>query len=100
MNLRLLNPIRWKKTFLLGLLGVFFVVWFGFLDTYSLFTRYQLNKEKKELIQNTERLRNESVILEEKIKAIETNPLLLEKIAREDYGMRKPGETVYRIREK
>ncbi|MEX0685777.1 MAG: septum formation initiator family protein [Balneolales bacterium] len=100
MNLRLFNPFRWKKTYLMGLLGVFLVVWFGFLDSYSLYTRYQLNKEKKELIQSTDKLRSESKILEAKIKAIETNPLVLEKIAREDYGMRKPGETVYRIREK
>lgn len=100
MDLRLLNPLRWKKTFLVGLLALFLVVWFGFFDTYSLYTRYQLNKERKELIKNTEELRAESKLLEEKIKAIERNPLLLEKIAREEYGMRKPGETVYRVREK
>ena len=100
MNPSLLNPFRWKKTYLMGLLAVFLMVWFGFLDTYSLYTRYQLNKEKTDLIRNTEVLRSESIILEAKIEAIETNPLLLEKIAREEYGMRKPGETVYRVREK
>ncbi|MEX2402537.1 MAG: septum formation initiator family protein [Balneolales bacterium] len=100
MNLRLLNPLRWKKTFLVGLLALFLIVWFGFFDTYSLYTRYQLNMEKNELIKNTEELRAESEILEEKIEAIESNPLLLEEIAREEYGMRKPGETVYRVREK
>ncbi|MEX0929088.1 MAG: septum formation initiator family protein [Balneolales bacterium] len=100
MNYRLLNPLRWKKTFLVGLLAVFMVVWFGILDTYSLYTRYQLNKEKNELIRSTEQLRSESSILEAKIEAMESNPLLLEKIAREEYGMRKPGETVYRVREK
>ena len=35
--------------------------------------------------------------LEQKIRELENNPDLLEKIAREEYGMRKPGETVYRI---
>ncbi|MEX0772234.1 MAG: septum formation initiator family protein [Balneolales bacterium] len=100
MNLRLLNPLRWKKTFLVGLLVLFLIIWFGFFDTYSLYTRYQLNMEKNELIKNTEELRAESEILEEKIEAIESNPLLLEEIAREEYGMRKPGETVYRVREK
>lgn len=100
MNLRLLNPLRWKKTFLVGLLAVFLVIWFGFLDTYSLMARYQLNQEKKELIRNTEELRTESKILQAKIEELQTNPLLLEKIAREEYGMRKPGETVYRIRDK
>lgn len=100
MNLRHLNPLRWKKTFLVGLLAVFLLVWFGFLDTYSLYTRYQLNMEKKELIRSTNELRTESGLLEAKIKAIEKNPFLLEKIAREEYGMRKPGETVYRVREK
>ena len=36
--------------------------------------------------------------LEAKIEALENNPELLEKIAREDYGMRKPDETVYIIK--
>lgn len=98
MNLKLLNPLRWKRSFLISLVLGFFIIWFTFLDTYSLYARYQLNQEKKFLIEETKRLQAEAELLNEKIQTLEENPDLIEKIAREEYGMRKPGETVYRIK--
>lgn len=99
MNIQALNPLRWKKSFLAGVLVAFIAVWFLFLDTYSLYTRYELNQRKSELEIRTEQLREENQILEKKLKELGNNPDLLEKIAREEYGMRKPDETVYKIKE-
>lgn len=61
-------------------------------------TKFNLERQKKELIQKTEDYQLRTAELESKIDALENNPELLEKIAREDYGMRKPDETVYIIK--
>ena len=92
------NSIRWKRSWILILLTAFVAVWFLFFDTYSLMTKYNLERQKKELIQKTEDYQLRTAELESKIEALENNPELLEKIAREDYGMRKPDETVYIIK--
>lgn len=93
-----INPLRWKRSYLISTLVGFVVVWFLFFDTYSLLTKVQLELKKKDLIEQTELYREKTVELEEKIEDLQNNPDLLEKIAREDYGMRKPDETVYRIK--
>ncbi|NBQ83641.1 MAG: hypothetical protein EBU10_05380 [Alphaproteobacteria bacterium] len=43
------------------------------------------------LIRRTEQLIKESGELDKKIKALQADPTLLERIAREEYGMRRPG---------
>lgn len=98
MNTKHLNPLYWKKSFLISLLAGFAILWFLFFDTYSLSTRFQLESQKKELIERTKDLDLKTGELESKIEDLENNPDLLEKIAREEYGMRKPGETVYRVK--
>lgn len=98
MNLQLLNPLRWNKSFLITLLSAFVIIWFSFLDTYSLKTRWDLHSQKEDYKARTEQLRAESEELRKKIDRLEKDPALLEKIAREDYGMKKPGETVYKVR--
>jgi cell division protein FtsB len=97
MNSDLLNPLRWNKKYLLLVIGAFILIWFSFIDVYSLQTRYQLNKQKKELIEKTQSLSQQTQILKQKTESLENDPALLEKIAREQYGMRKPGERVYKI---
>lgn len=95
-----LNPLRWKKSALFSVLVLFLVLWFGFFDTYSLWSRFQLEKEKRDLINRTELLVHQTEQLRLKIESLQNDPALLERIAREEYGMRRPGETVYRIRNK
>lgn len=99
MNWKLLNPLIWRRSFLLWLLIGFVLVWFTFLDTYSLWTRYQLIREKQTLIEETENLREKTDELDKKINQIQNDPFKLERIARERYGMRKPDENVYRVKE-
>jgi cell division protein FtsB len=98
MNWQLLNPLRWKKSFLLTLLGGFVVIWFVFLDTYSIATRIRLSNERADLVRKTQQLQLETEELERKISEVQIDSDLLEKIAREEYGMKKPNETVYRIK--
>lgn len=100
MKLEALNPLRWKKSFLVSLLIAFMVVWFSFIDAYSLKTRWELSQKKHDLIEKTAELSLKSEELKTRLASLEDNPALLEKIAREQYGMRKPGETVYKINKK
>ena len=100
MNLQLLNPLRWSKSFLLLVLGGIIFIWFSFIDTYSLWTRYQLNQRYDELKAKTEQLENDTDQLKQKIENLSNDPVLLERIAREEYGMKKEGETIYKIKEK
>lgn len=100
MNPSILNPLRWRRSFLFTVLLAMLILWFGFFDTYSIRTRVQLSNEKEELIRETERLQAETIEFQDKLNELESDPGLLERIAREEYGMRKPGETIYRIQEK
>lgn len=100
MNLQILNPLRWRKSFLFIILGGFIFVWFTFIDTYSIWTRITLNERKEDLKERTEQLKIETIELKQKIENLENDPALLERIAREEYGMKKEGETVYKILEK
>jgi len=98
VNWQILNPLRWRKNFLVSVLAAFIIIWIGFIDTYSLYTRYRISQERSDLIQKTQQLEKETLELEQKIKDIQNNRELLEKIAREEYGMKKPEETVYIVR--
>lgn len=99
MNYQLLNPLRWRKSFLGLILGGIIVVWFTFIDTYSIWDRIELNQRKAELQEKKEQLKSETKVLKQKIEKLESDPFLLERIAREEYGMKKEGETVYKIKE-
>ena len=57
-----------------------------------------LNNQKADLKQKIEELSTSTEVLKTKIDHLHQDAQLLEKIAREEYGMRKPGETVYKVR--
>lgn len=98
MNFQIFNPLRWRKSFLVLILGGFVFIWFAFIDTYSLWTRYDLSQRKDNLKQKTEQLKSETAKLKQQIQDLKNDPALLERIAREEYGMKKEGETVYKIK--
>ncbi|HLR76764.1 MAG TPA: septum formation initiator family protein [Balneolaceae bacterium] len=97
MKLKLFNPLRWSKSFLLLIMGGVILIWFAFIDTYSLWARYKLHHRKQVLNDDIVRLKEETADLKQKIRELKNDPQLLERIAREEYGMKKEGETVYKI---
>ncbi len=72
-------------------------MWFAFIDTYSVWARYQLSQRKEALKVKITQLKADSKELKQKIHTLENDPALLERIAREEYGMKKEDETVYKI---
>jgi cell division protein FtsL len=75
-----------------------------FLSSYALFgnhgilTRIQLERQRSEMAAKLQQAEEETKKLQAQIKALESDQKTIEKIAREKYGMARPGETVYRVK--
>lgn len=85
--------VRWA----VGLLLAGVLIWVLFFDSHSLLKRYYWHRELDALRQENSELRAEIEQLEKKLD----RPLpdsVVERIAREEYGMKRPGETVYRVK--
>ena len=88
------TPRTRRRLLLAGLVGV--LVWIVFFDSHSLLRRAGFSNEKDRLEEENRLLRAEI----ERIEAELERPLSddeIEQVARERYGMRRPGETVYRV---
>ena len=85
---------------LLLLSGVAFLFfWFLFLDDYSLLSRFNWHRENVSLRSDNELLRSQVDDLQDKL-AVPLSDAEIERIARENYGMTRPGEVVYPVEEK
>lgn len=85
--------VRWGLGLLLG--GI--LVWIAFFDSHSLWQRYRWHQELEATTQENAELRTEI----ERLRSQLDRPLsdsLVERIAREEYGMKRPGETIHRIK--
>ena len=60
-------------------------------------TVFHFKDELEALKQTNESLAEENLKLREQIEALKTDPLAVERIAREKLNLVKPGETVYQI---
>jgi cell division protein FtsB len=90
------TPQSRRKALITGLVVV--AVWVTFFDTHSLIRRARWHREHKALTAENARLQLEADSLSAAIEAGLSDEVV-ERIARETYGMRRPGETVYRIKE-
>lgn len=76
--------------------GLLLALWLAFFDSHSLLKRVTWHQEFTELREENARLSTEIDRLEEEvIKGLSDEAV--EEIAREEYGMRRLGETVYRV---
>lgn len=94
MRGRLLSPALRRR--LLAAVLVALAVWVLLLDSHSVLRRVQLAQERRALHAEVEQLRERNEALRARIRAGVTDELV-EEIAREQYGMRRPGETVYPV---
>ncbi len=97
------SPLKRRRFFFrLFLIGGVIVVWlalhFVWFDSYSLVRYWAWQKEHEQLIRENAQLQAE---IKELQALLETAPSdeMIEKIAREQYGMRRQGETIYRVEE-
>jgi len=85
---------KWLLVISLGILGI----WLAFFDSHSLARRISWHREANQVTRQNEHLRQDIERLEQQIEEAQTDEVV-EKIAREQYGMRRPGERVYRARQ-
>jgi cell division protein FtsB len=78
--------------------GMLLLLWVLFLDSHSIFNRVSWNREADQLEVQNEELREEIQQIKHDIKHA-GDPENVERVAREEYGMRRDGEKVYRVEE-
>lgn len=91
-------PYKGLIRFVFVLLVILGALWFVWFDSYSLVRRAQWEREFIELREENAQLRAEIEDLQTKL-ATPVSDETIERIAREQYGMRRPEETVYRVEE-
>jgi cell division protein FtsB len=74
------------------------LVWLTFFDSHSLFQRVKWHRELAQLRASNEEMELRIVEIEAKLEEADTDAVI-EQMAREQYGMRKPGEAVYRVQQ-
>jgi cell division protein FtsB len=74
------------------------LVWLAFFDSHSLVKRFTWRQEAAVLAQENEELRLKIAELERQLNT-NLSDEVIEQLARERYGMRRDGETVYKIEE-
>lgn len=89
---------RWGRWLIVGLLALP-ILWVTFFDSHSIVKRVRFSQEHARLVEENRQLRQKIEALQE---TLETSPSdeTIERIAREQYGMHRPGEIVYRIEAK
>ena len=88
-------PQRWVVTGLCSLLVALFL--FTTFGERGILHIQRLNEEKRELDEKNYLLQKENSALRERIKRLRHDNLFLEKIAREELGLVRPGEIIYRF---
>ncbi len=87
--------VEYRARFL-GLGVILLLVWIAFLDSHSLYKRWTWHNELVGLTEQNQLLREEIERLRTEL-ATDLTDEQIERIAREQYGMQRPGETVHPI---
>ncbi len=74
-------------------------LWVAFFDSHSLLRRAMWHYELNEVASENAALQADIVRLEQQVTTVASDAVV-ERVAREQYGMRRPGETIYRIEER
>ena len=93
---RLLSPRLRRRLLIAGVAAL--GLWVAFLDSHSLVRRALYARDLSRIETENETLRRENASLQAAVDA-GLDAETVEKVAREQYGMRRPGETVYRVAE-
>jgi cell division protein FtsB len=81
---------------MLGLLVAVMIVHDVF-GTHGFLAMRRTQSEIKKVQADLDRLSKENAALEQEVKDLKTDPKLIEKIARDDLGLARPGEVIIRI---
>jgi cell division protein FtsB len=91
---------RGASSKILRILGWTLAIWFVsaiLLGDSGLFSIFRMRSMKSDLVEENEALEAERDVTAEYRDDLENDPATIERVAREDYGMIREGETVYRL---
>jgi cell division protein FtsL len=82
-----------------GLLGLLLLVMMvhDVFGTHGFLAMRRTQNEIRKVKANLDALRKENAALAQEVKDLNTDPRLIEKIARDDLGLARPGEVIIRI---
>ena len=86
-----------RKRAIWGAFGLAFI-WVGFFDSHSIYKRLSWHQEAQAIASKNLELQQEIERLDSQLE-VDVSDEVIEQLAREEYGMRKEGETVYPIKE-
>jgi cell division protein FtsB len=94
---RISKALRSRNTVAL-LLATTIVGGFAVFGNRGLLQRVHLESEKARLEESIQNLETEKQVLEAHSRALDGDARAIERVAREQYGMHRQGESVYRVR--
>ena len=86
-----------KNKFLIA--TIFFVVWMLFFDHNNIFLHFQYRQELNDLKKSKEYYKEQISKTRKEVELFKTDPRWMEKVAREQYLMKRDNEDVFVIKE-
>ncbi len=86
-----------KRLYLIPAACITFILYFTIFGERGLLRIYHLNREKKEIQQRVDAMRNDNMRLVREIDALKNDRRYLESIARKDFGLVRQNETIYQF---
>lgn len=93
-----LKKLLSNRRLLLSVVGGFALLLYVLFGNRGVIARLRLEVKRQEMIEKVRFAEEETKRLEAQRKALEGDKKTIEKVAREQYGMAREGETVYRIK--
>jgi len=94
------NPVvsflRQRGSVLLGFV-LFALLVHDIFGDHGFLAMRRAQKEVEQLQQEIQKLNEENSRLAEQVKALKTDPRIIERIAREEMGLAKPGELIFKL---
>ena len=88
---------RFRQIILLNLAFFALLMLTAFFHDEGIFTVFKLQDQMAEMGENNKALSEKNHKIRKEIEELKSNPLAIEKIAREKLNLVKPGEVVYQI---
>ena len=101
-NKKSITTIKLQKKIIRGVLtiGALTLLIIFIFGNHGLYQLYLLKKERSNIQEKINLLREEKITLEDKKTKLQTDPKHIEELAREKYRMSKKGERVFKVIEK
>ena len=94
------NPVvsflRRRGSLLLGF-ALFALLVHDVFGDHGFLAMRRTQKQVEQLQQEIQKLNEENTRLAEQVKALKTDPRIIERIAREEMGLAKPGELIFKL---